>query len=413
MINFDDLIKYENENTCLDFKAIQYEKGQYEELIKDIMSMANADVENDRYIIIGVKHKPSGDRKMFNIKKEEFIDSAIYQQIIRENIEPDIKLDYLPHEHEGNLLGIFKISNCFNQPYMMKKDFGKFKKGDSFIRKGTHVSRMMRRDHDVIFEKKIKKNKFDGKIQLSFSGYGSSHEIELMVTSDIKLPSQRAAEKIKKIIKERKQVAKMKTQEDAFTAMSAIFESQQRLAKSLRSITVNPLAQIPYEQRTLEELQNNLKDVDQTYRDDDSYTLFELSSHKINISILNEGHKYIEDASIQLQIKKIEGLFVAEKVYVEPKNEINSFVNVHVPSYESMNYPEVNYSESSIVIYQTIGDVKHRLPINAFKVPIRIVFLDQLAGKVVEINCKLFGKNLIEPLNEILRIKLISPIKGQ
>ena len=33
MINFDDLIKYENENTCLDFKAIQYEKSQYEELI--------------------------------------------------------------------------------------------------------------------------------------------------------------------------------------------------------------------------------------------------------------------------------------------------------------------------------------------------------------------------------------------
>lgn len=411
MINFDDLIKYENENTCLDFKAIQYEKSQYEELIKDIMSMANADVENDRYIIIGVKHKPSGDRKMLNIKKEEFIDSAIYQQIIRENIEPDIKLDYFPYEHEGNLLGIFKISNCFNQPYMMKKDFRKFKKGDSFIRKGTHVSRMMRRDYDTIFEKKLKKDKFDGKIHLSFSGYGSSHEIELMVTRDIKLPSQRAAEKIKKIIKERKQVAKMKTQETAFTGISAIYELQQRIAKSLHA-TASPFSTIPYEQRTLEELQNNLKEVDQTYIDDDYYTLFELSSHKINISILNEGHTYIEDASIQLQIKKIEGLLLADKVYVEPKNGINRYVNAHVPSYESMNYPEVKYTESSIVISQTIGDVKHRLPINAFKVPIRIVFLDQLAGKVVEIKCKLFGKNLIEPLNKILRIKLIAPIKS-
>jgi len=412
MINFDDLIKYENENTSLDFKAIQYEKSQYEEFIKDIMSMANADVENDRYIIIGVNHKPSGDREMLNIGKKDFIDSAIYQQIIRENIEPDIKLDYSPYENEGNLLGIFKISNCFDQPYMMKKDFRKFKKGDSFIRKGTHVSRMMRRDYDAIFEKKIKKDKFDGKIQLSFSGYGSSHEIELTVTNDIKLPSQRAAEKIKKIIKERKQVAKMKTQETAFTGISAIFESQQRFAKSLSSITANPFSPIPYEQRTLEELQKNLKEVNQTFRDDDSYALFELSSHKINISLLNEGHTYIEDASIQLQIKKIEGLLVAEKVYVEPKNGINSLVNIHVPSYESMNYPEVNFTESSIVIYQTIGDVKHRLPINAFKVPIRIVFLGQLAGKVVEINCKLFGKNLIEPLNEILRIKLISPIKS-
>ena len=156
MINFDDLIKYENENTSLDFKAIQYKKGQHEDLIKDIMSMANADVENDRYIIIGVSHKSSGDREILNIKKGDFIDSAIYQQIIRENIEPDIKLDYSPYKYKSKLLGIFKISGCSDKPYTMKKDFGKLKKGDSFIRKGTHEPRMTRRDLDIIIEKKIK-----------------------------------------------------------------------------------------------------------------------------------------------------------------------------------------------------------------------------------------------------------------
>ena len=247
---------------------------------------------------------------------------------------------------------------------------------------------------------------------MSFSKYGSSQEIELMANSDKKLPSQRAAEKIKKIIKEKKQLAEMKTQSTAFTGISAaILEMQQRLAKSTR-ITANPFVPIPYEQRTLEELQKNLKEVDQTYHDDDFYELFELSSHKINISILNEGHTYIEDASIQLQIKRIEGLLIADKVYEKPKNGINRFVSARVRLYESMNYPEVDYTESSIVIYQTIGDVKHHLFIDAFRVPIRIVFLDQLAGKVIEIKCKIFGKNLIEPLTETLKIKIISPESG-
>jgi hypothetical protein len=77
-----------------------------------------------------------------------------------------------------------------------------------------------------------------------------------------------------------------------------------------------------------------------------------------------------------------------------------------------MNYPEVGYTKSSIVIYQAIGDVKHHLPIDAFKVPIRIVFFDQLAGKVIEIKCKIFGKNLLEPLTETLKIKIISPESG-
>ena len=34
MINFDDLIKYENESTSLDFKAIQYGKKQYRLLLR-------------------------------------------------------------------------------------------------------------------------------------------------------------------------------------------------------------------------------------------------------------------------------------------------------------------------------------------------------------------------------------------
>ena len=411
MVNFDDLIKYENENTSLDFKAIQYKKKQYEALIKDIMSMANADVENDRYIIIGVNFESSGDREVLNIKKSDFIDSATYQQIIKENIEPEIKLDYFSYKYEGKLLGILKIFNCFDQPYVMKKDFGRLKKGDCFIRKGSHQSKMTRRDLDRIFEKKIKKDKFDGKIQLSFSGYSPGQEIELMTTGDIKLPSQRAAEKIKKIIKEKKQLAKMKTQSAALTGIPAILESQKRLAEILRT-AATPFASIPYEQRSLEELEKNLKEIDQTYCEDDYYELFELNSHKINISILNQGHMYIEDASIQVKIKKIDELLVADKVYEEPKNNI-IIVSPRVSSYESMNYPEVDCSKSSIFIYQTIGDVKHHIPIDAFRVPIRIVLLDQLAGKVIEIKCKIFGKNLIEPLNEILRIKAISTIKSQ
>lgn len=146
---------------------------------------------------------------------------------------------------------------------------------------------------------------------------------------------------------------------------------------------------------------------------DDYFELFELNSHKINIRILNEGHTYIEDASIQLQIEKLDGLLVADRVYEEPKSGImNMSMNAHIPSYESMNYPEVDYTESSIIIYETIGDAKHHIPIDAFKVPIRIVLLEQLAGKVIPIKCKIFGKNLIEPLNEVLTIKAISTIRS-
>ncbi len=134
----DELIRYENENSSLDFKVVQYTKDKHEDLIKDILSMANANVEGEKYIIVGVKHKTSNDRDIIGIKKEDFSDSATYQQLIRENIEPDILIEYSPYEIDGKYVGIFRIKEANNKPYMMKKDFGKkLKKGDCFIRKGV------------------------------------------------------------------------------------------------------------------------------------------------------------------------------------------------------------------------------------------------------------------------------------
>ena len=98
MANLDDLINYEKEFTGLDFKRIQYDKKKHEDLIKDIMSMANADIEGDRYIIIGVDYKDSNDREIIEINKDEFVNSATYQQLIRDNIEPQIIFDYFSHQ---------------------------------------------------------------------------------------------------------------------------------------------------------------------------------------------------------------------------------------------------------------------------------------------------------------------------
>lgn len=415
MINFDDLIEYENENIRLDFKTKQYKKNKsgsdnFEDLIKDIMSMANANIESARYIIIGVKHKPSSERKIIGIQNEEFIDSATYEQIIKENIEPDIKIDYSAYNYKNKLLGILKIYDCFDdQPYSMKKNFGKLKKGDSFIRKGTHTSEMLRKDYDIIYERKLKKEKFNGKVKLWFSGYDSRKEIELSTAGKFELPSDRAAKKIKKVIKKKQDSYKRKSQNDIFPNLSKILEEQNRIW-GIEGVSIGPTS---YENRSIEELQKNLKEIKQTYWEDDIYELLEANSHKINISILNEGYSYIEDASIQLNIKKIEGLFIADRVYKKPTNGVSKLVSSRALSLEFLDYPEVKDTNSTIIIYQTIGDVKHFLPLKCFKIPIRVLLLNCLAGKSIEIKCKIFGKNLIKPLTENLKIKAVLQDKNK
>ncbi|MBS5913111.1 MAG: ATP-binding protein [Paenibacillus macerans] len=153
-----DIIRYENESTYVDFKKTQYQDN--ESFLKDIMAMANANTDiNKRYIIIGVKHMPNGDRNFFCIPKDEFKDDADYQDLVRQNIEPEIKFVYKAVEFEGHLLGVFEITNCEQRPYVMKKAKGKLEQGACYIRRGSQQGRVIREDLEIMYEKRFKKQR--------------------------------------------------------------------------------------------------------------------------------------------------------------------------------------------------------------------------------------------------------------
>jgi len=201
MTELDDLIKFENENTRLDFKATQYLKPVHEHLLKDLLAMANADVEGDRYIIVGVDYKSDGSRNFLSINGADFVDSATYHQLVRENIEPQIHFDYVRYDFDGHLLGVFRIYDCNDKPYMMRKDFGKLKQGNSFIRKGSHQPPLTRKDLDHITDQQ--KHEFTAAIRIGFDITGIPKELRVPVTGKATLPSDEAAEKIRRILTER------------------------------------------------------------------------------------------------------------------------------------------------------------------------------------------------------------------
>jgi hypothetical protein len=149
------LIENGYESDFLDFKKVQYRRETFHELIVDIMSMANSNNEGDKYIITGIKDKPSGEREIFGIKHEEFMDSSVYQNIVSDNVEPEIQFDYFPLEIEDKLIGVLKISSSNNdRPYMLKKQYKGLNEGLCKIRKGSNNVLAMRKDIDTFFSSK-------------------------------------------------------------------------------------------------------------------------------------------------------------------------------------------------------------------------------------------------------------------
>ena len=203
--NIEHIIESENENICLDFKKIQYIKEKYGDFLKDVIAMANVIAEGDKLIVIGVKHFTDGRREIHPIKNSDFVDSATYQQLIRENIEPDLHIEYDAYPYKEGLIGVFHLPDCNNPPYLLKKDFRTLKQGDCFIRKGSHQPRVNRGDLDKIY----KRSKFLGIIDIGFANTNYAQEIELSIVSLDDLPSQKAADKLREILNNREKSKKI------------------------------------------------------------------------------------------------------------------------------------------------------------------------------------------------------------
>jgi len=282
-MDLDNLIKYEHENTALDFKSIQYEKEHYDAMIKDVMSMANADIDSDRYIITGIKDKPSGERVTLGIEESQFEDSATYQQLILNNIEPQVNIDYFSYTYDDKKLGIIKIYDCNNQPYMMRKDFKNLQRGDSFIRIGSHQTRMVLSDYERIYNKRKPNNDFTDKVKLGFDKHEFAKEIELNYIKVFDHPSERAKKEIEAILIKKKNRART----DILRPESLVLNTFPKTP----NIT-SPFVRRTYGQSSIEELETDLLRVKDTYKDDDYYEYFELHSLKLNISICNQGDSY-------------------------------------------------------------------------------------------------------------------------
>jgi|SRR6218665_3099031 len=388
MRELSDIIEFENENTSLDFKSIQYKKEQFENFLKDVISLANGISREEKYIIIGVKFKPNGDREILGIQ-DEFIDEATYQQIVNNNIEPEIIFQYFSFEFENKILGIFHLKDISNPPYMMKKDFGKLKQGDSFIRKGSHQTKLTRSDLDKITFNKINLNSFEGKVRFSFDEFEMLTEKNID-QAEIILPSTKAEKRIKRIIE-------LKEYEELNKPSSSTY----------RFPRITSFGSLSYEERDLATLRQNLENIKETYKNDDLYYYFEENAHKINFYIWNNNNEYIEDASIEITLKT-DNILVSQTIYPKPpKHDIIPIISLNDgPSWEKINYPEITKTADVIKIFQSIGNIKHQIPQSSLKVPFRLVLSKPCKGNMIALNIKLYGKNLPQPITETLILKI-------
>lgn len=137
---FEQLL-YEEEGNTLDFKKEQYlfskatdiEKS---ELLKDILGFANAWRRATAYILIGVEEVQGGRGKIIGISPNDHLYDHALQQFVNNLTNQPVRFHYEAFSAEGKQIGIICIEEQI-RPIYLKRDYGKLKKNEVYVRRGS------------------------------------------------------------------------------------------------------------------------------------------------------------------------------------------------------------------------------------------------------------------------------------
>lgn len=138
---FEDLL-LEEEGTTLDCKKEQYRfvkasDEEKSELLKDILGFANAQRRAATYILIGVEEVRGGRSNVIGIDASDQLNDHALQQFVNNLVNTPVHFQYRAFTYEGKNVGIFVIDEMQNPPIHLKKDYGKLKKDEVYIRYGS------------------------------------------------------------------------------------------------------------------------------------------------------------------------------------------------------------------------------------------------------------------------------------
>lgn len=367
------------------FRGTAYGKHGVQEFLRDVLAMANADVDGPRYIVTGASFDANGLKTIHALDSDDFSGKPAYQALANDHIEPPLKIRYEPVTVDGKRVGVYEIGDCQDRPYMMRIDYSEtLRRGDAYLRVDDAVVKMGRRQLQAMFESKFRDSVSAASIELGFPGE-IIHKDRRIATCNLgSLPSTIASTKLRELIK-----AKSRVRASAANTLVARL-THARLFGS----------DSPYEDRSTRELLAEMHQIERRYRDEDEHFLFEEHGVPLQLVVLNQGEEEIVDASLTIVLPNHSDLHVASRL---PKLRRDGALFERATA-EQSDYPAVSLRDASIHVAAKLGRIVPAHPTEVFSTPLRLCIGTKLAGRRVGIRYSLFAQNLRAPATGKLRL---------
>ena len=367
------------------FRRDAYGKRGMRHFLRDVLAMANADVDGSRYLVVGAEFNERNQKRIFGVDKTDFDGDPPYAKLVAEFIEPAVRITYQAVPLDGKTVGVFEIANCHDKPYMMRIDQSeKLRRGDAYTRVGVNAVKMGRRQLQELFEQKFQNSVPDDCVEIGFPGEIIHKHVRLPTTDMSSLPSSIAGAKLKEMLD-----VKQQSNNNGSTTMMARLTHARLFG-----------ADAPYENRSAEDLLEELEQIERKHRLDDEHYLFEQHAERLQLVVVNQGIETIADASLSLILPTHTEFHVANQLPKTPRN--GKFLDRS--ALEQSAYPSVNTKSDSIHVTSSLGELPAHVPVSVFEAPLRMCIGPGLRGRKMGIRYALSGSNMRRPAKGKLRL---------
>lgn len=375
MADIEKIIQTTEEGPTFTLRSDAYRPGEAGELLADVVSLANATAGGKRYVVFGVESLPgTSERRVPGMP--DLPNTHMWQQLVREYIEPEIRIEYRTEMLADRKVGVLIIPPCAHPPYLLKRAFGNLERGASFIRRGTVRDRLLREDLEIIYSRRYDyATRFAG-LRVGFSVEDEVVEaLTLRRQRDIDLPSYEHTSKLRELIEAR-------SYSDALAGSGD--------SGIVRMVHVRVYgAEVPYESKSAEQLRREVEELQAAFREQDRHARYERDAAKVNLIVLNDSGEALEEAALIVHFPVAKGFEV---------------VSSSVPT--AAGHVEGKPESAAISLARTLGRIEPGASVAAFREPLRIALTAQCRHRMLPVRYELRATNLPMPLQGKLRFEV-------
>ncbi len=379
----EQLLDQSPDSPGLIFRRQPYGERAREQLVREIIAIANMELDTPRYIVFGAE-PGFGLVDLIGLEK---IDLDVIKKDARtasQLIEPSLQVSPIFAQLRGKQIAALEIDGCADPPYIVREDITeRLRRGECWIRAGDDIRPARRADLDEMFARR--RTSRQAPVQVGLGKDIGCQVLEFTVPDTSNPPSQQALKKIEQAIAAKKAAQQMLGRDD--TGMARLVHA--RLYG----------AEVPFESRSIETLVEGLNGAQEEYGEADRYYFFEQQAIKLNLAVENIRQSVLTGAAIEINLPRAAGFDVADGLYPNPKAPASGL------ELELLGYPAVTKSDDTIRVRASLGDLPPGTRQAAFETPLRLAVGPQMKRQKVALRYTVVAQGLSHPCRGRLKLK--------